>query len=100
MNTHTNAPTSTDPQAASKARLDALLHHLEHVLPAQAPIRDFVHHNTLHGYQHLAFPDALRAARELTGAEGYLPPERFRVLYAEGRIDATDLDAALEQADI
>ncbi len=89
-----------NPGADIRAQLDALVQHLEHVLPAQAPIRDFVHHNTLHGFQHLPFTEALTAARELTGAQGYLPLERFRALYAEGRIDACDLDAALEQAGV
>jgi hypothetical protein len=82
------------------ARLHALVHHLEHVLPGQAPIQDFVHHNTLHGYQHLPFTEALTASRELTGAQGYYSPERFRAFHAEGRIDAGDLDAALDQAGV
>jgi hypothetical protein len=84
-----------DPTPDIRARLRELRHHLEHVLPGQAPIKDFVHHNTLHGFQHLPFSEALRQARELTGAVGYLPAERFRALYREGRIDAEDLESAL-----
>ena len=77
--------------------LHDLLHHLEHVLPAQAPIKDFVHHNTLHGFQHLPFREALAAAEAASGAFGDPSPEAFRDYFAQGRIDLTDLNAALDE---
>ncbi|MEZ5536723.1 MAG: DUF2309 domain-containing protein [Thiolinea sp.] len=78
-----------------QGRLEHLLEHLAHVLPAQAPLSDFVHHNTLHGFQHLPFPEALKQARELSGAYGYLSIETFRHYYRTGRISRDDLDAVL-----
>ncbi|MDH5783981.1 MAG: DUF2309 domain-containing protein [Chromatiales bacterium] len=71
------------------------IEHFEHVLPAQAPIRDFVHHNTLHGFQHLKFPDALKAAREVNGSYGYQSGDDYRRYYREGRISRDDLTAVL-----
>jgi len=70
---------------------------LEHVLPAQAPIKDFVHHNTLHGYQHLNFPEALNAAYELTGSYGYEPEENYRKYFSTGRINFDDLNNILNK---
>jgi len=74
--------------------LDAVAH-FDHVLPGQAPIKDFVHHNTLHGYQHLTFPEALKAAHELTGNYGYETEEKFREYFKRDRINQDDINNAV-----
>jgi uncharacterized protein YbcC (UPF0753/DUF2309 family) len=93
--THNTKPPSGD----IREQIRQLVAHLDHLLPAQAPIKDFVHHNTLHGFQHLPFPEALSTARRLIGARGYLPAERYQAHYAEGRIRRDDLLAVIDEAD-
>ncbi|MEI6413323.1 MAG: DUF2309 domain-containing protein [Pseudomonadota bacterium] len=88
--------TIPSPSLDDLALLREVIAHLDHRLPGQAPIRDFVHHNTLHGFECLLFPEALAAAREATGIDGYQSAETFRSYYAEGRISREDLVAILE----
>jgi uncharacterized protein YbcC (UPF0753/DUF2309 family) len=73
-----------------------LLHQLAHYLPAQAPLKDFVHHNTLHGFQHLKFEDALRTARTIFGYKTSLSIKEFRSLYEEGKISESVLIKVIE----
>jgi len=80
-----------------RAELLHVLEHFEHVLPGQAPIKDFVHHNTLHGYQHLKFDDAMRASNDLTGAYSYWSQEKFRNAYLKGRLNDADLNLVLSR---
>ena len=70
---------------------------LAQLLPAQAPLRDFVHHNTLHAFQHLPFAEALGAAARLTRARPWLAEERCRELFRQGRVNSADLLVALRQ---
>jgi uncharacterized protein YbcC (UPF0753/DUF2309 family) len=75
--------------------------HFSHLLPPQGPISTFIHHNTLHGLQHLHFHEAIAEAERVLGGRGYLPNEEYRRLHAAGRIAADDLAAALdERADV
>lgn len=80
-----------------RSRLRAALARASHVLPAQGPIGVFVHHNTLHAFEHLPFHEAVATASDTLGAEGYLSEERFLELYHQGRITDEDLHAVLAQ---
>jgi len=77
--------------------IKASIKHMQHVLPGQAPIQDFVHHNTLHGYQHLAFPEALKQSHDLSGAQGYISIEQFRDYYRAGRVTDADITSVLDE---
>lgn len=77
------------------SRLQAEILHAAHLLPAQAPLEVFVHHNTLHAFQHLDFHAALGQAHARLGVEGYLSETRYREAYSSGRIREPELDAAI-----
>jgi uncharacterized protein YbcC (UPF0753/DUF2309 family) len=67
-----------------------------HLLPAQGPITVFIHHNTLHAFEHLPFERAVLLGGELFGCEPYLSEARYREELGRGRIRLDDLERALE----
>ena len=63
-----------------------MLHELKHFLPAQAPLKDFIHHNTLHAFQHEKFHKAIRTASKMFGYKVSFTLAEFRSLYQSKRI--------------
>jgi uncharacterized protein YbcC (UPF0753/DUF2309 family) len=62
----------------------------------QGPIGVFVHHNTLHAFEHLPFEEAVIEASHLFGAEPYMSEAAYRAELARARIQLVDIDAALD----
>ncbi|MGD1093004.1 MAG: DUF2309 domain-containing protein [Bryobacteraceae bacterium] len=77
-------------------KLREVVDHAAHLLPMQGPIGVFVHHNTLHAFEHLPFEEAVIEASHLFGAEPYMSEADYRVELARGRIQPGDVDAVLD----
>lgn len=69
-----------------------VLHELKHFLPAQAPLKDFIHHNTLHAFQNLKFDHATRRAAKMFGYKVSLSLDEYRNLYETKQINRENLE--------
>jgi len=90
----------TDCNHPKLVRLDRLRHAIEqaaHLLPVQGPIGVFVHHNTLHAFEHLSFEEAVIQAAHLFDAEPYMSEAAYRAELSRGRIQLVDVDAVLDR---
>lgn len=72
--------------------LQHTLHELQHYLPAQAPLKDFIHHNTLHAFQKTKFLDALHQAATTFGYKTTLSIGEYRARYKAGDIQPIQLE--------
>src|ERR671912_374368 len=72
-----------------------VLHDLKHYLPSQQALKDFIHHNSLHAFQHMKFYDAIFKASRIFVFQVSLQLPEFRQLYANGRIREDILDKVI-----
>ena len=80
-----------------KQHLGHVVDHAAHLLPAQGPIGVFIHHNTLHAFQHLPFEQAVCDASKVYGTEPFLREEVYRNHMTVGRIRVEDIEAVLDR---
>ncbi|MGI9158142.1 MAG: putative inorganic carbon transporter subunit DabA, partial [Saprospiraceae bacterium] len=66
--------------------LEAVIHHLKHYLPSQTPLKDFIHHNSLHAFQEMPFYEAIFTSSAIFGHQATFSITEYRNLYAAGRI--------------
>ena len=72
-----------------------VLHDLKHFLPAQAPLKDFIHHNTLHAFQNQKFHDGIRNASGILGYRVSLSLDEYRALYDSQRVTEVVLEKVI-----
>jgi len=87
--------------AAAPARetpIGAALRRAHGILPDQGPIGVFVHHNTLHAYQHLPFHQGVEDGAAMLGARPYRSLAEFRADFERGRIAMEDVGAVIRAA--
>ncbi len=74
-----------------------LLQVLKHYLPTQGPLKDFVHHNTLHAFQDMKFYDAIFKASAIFGYQTTFSLAEYRKLYGIKRISPEILARTIKQ---
>ena len=75
-----------------------VLHELKHYLPSQAPLKDFIHHNTLHAFQCQKFHKGIQQASAIFGYKVYLSVGEFRNLYNSGKISPRVLENTIARS--
>lgn len=68
---------------------------LKHYLPTQTPLKDFIHHNSLHAFQKSKFYDAIFQASEIFGFHVTLELNEYRKLIEINRISESILNRAI-----
>jgi len=89
---------SPEPRPGSPPSIAHVIEHVAHLLPAQGPIGVFIHHNTLHAFEHEPFEEAVVDAGRRLGCEPFLPEDAYREAIRRGRILERDVDAVLAAA--
>jgi len=80
--------------------LDIAIENISHWLPTQGPIKDFIHHNTLHAVQHYPFHKGVAIAAKVFGARSYLSSADYQSLFQQGRIKDFAIDWAIAHSEV
>ncbi|MBA2353290.1 MAG: DUF2309 family protein, partial [Acidobacteria bacterium] len=89
MSAHEHRRLATDP-------VERALERAREILPDQGPMGVFIHHNTLHAFQHLSFHDGVQQGAAALGARPYLALGDYRTALRVGRIHDDDVRVELD----
>ncbi|SEA20720.1 hypothetical protein SAMN05660964_01112 [Thiothrix caldifontis] len=78
-----------------KLKIRSMIHMAAEPIPFFWPMRTFIHHNPLHGLEHLPFAEAVAQGSKLFHGRGYLPRSTYQGYLAQGKLDTGVLQAEL-----
>ncbi len=76
-------------------KIRAMIHVAAEPIPFFWPMRTFIHHNPLHGLEHLPFEQAAHQGAELFHGRAFLPRRVYQGYLAAGKVDQAMLDTAV-----
>lgn len=74
-----------------KLKIRAMIYVAGEPVPYFWPMRSFIHHNPLHGFEHLPFEEAVSKGQQLFGAKGYLSRSQYQQYLDKGLVDEDEL---------
>jgi uncharacterized protein YbcC (UPF0753/DUF2309 family) len=83
------------PPVGQKLRVRAMIYVAGEPVPFFWPMRSFIHHNPLHGFEHLPFEQAVEKGTNLFHAQGFLARDDYQRYLAEGQVDRRALEAGI-----
>jgi len=78
-------------------RIRSTIHIAAEPIPFFWPMRTFIHHNPLHGLEHLPFGEAVEEGRRLFHGRVYLPRRIYQEYVASGKVDRDSLRAGIRR---
>jgi len=66
-------------------------------IPNFWPMRSFIHHNPLHGLEHLPFAEAVAEGTRMFHADGFLKRVDYQRYLRQGRLDQTQLASSVDR---
>lgn len=85
------------PDLGQRLKIRSMVTMAGEVLPFFWPMRNFIHHNPLHGLEHLPFEQAVAEACRLFHARGWLRRTEYQQMLADGDIDPEVLQTLVSE---
>ncbi|MDH5728315.1 MAG: DUF2309 domain-containing protein [Gammaproteobacteria bacterium] len=85
------------PSLGQALRIRAMVYVAGEPVPYFWPMRSFIHHNPLHGLEHLSFAEASQKGSELFHGRSFLPRADYQRYLASGELELENLDEVLNE---
>ena len=79
-----------------KLQIRAMIYVAGEPIPYFWPMRSFIHHNPLHGLEHLPFAEAVEEGKRVFHARGFLKRTEYQRYLGKGKVDQAELAAGVE----
>ncbi|MET0027983.1 MAG: DUF2309 domain-containing protein [Candidatus Thiodiazotropha sp.] len=84
------------PAMGQHLRIRAMIYVAGEPVPFFWPMRSFIHHNPLHGLEHLPFAEAVDKGAKLFHARPFLPRSQYQAYLSDARLDKAALISQLQ----